>query len=244
MVTTTVESSGPGTATMAAAVEVPSWFSPLPVADLVDASDSRRAEVQAYVQRKFLASYGAEIAHFLPTLLTLRCAGSLSGVAGIAAAGTHAPLFLEHYLDAPIEIELARLGLGDTGRAGIAEIGNLVATTGGASRVVFILLASMLHRVGLQWMVFTATGSLLANLQKLGFRLHTLRAADISRLPGSDNSQWGSYYEHAPMVVAGRLDCAVEIIANRKLFAGIQHLFDGQIDALAAQFTESQVTTC
>jgi hypothetical protein len=223
----------------AAHAEVGNWISPLPTLELHDSSSCARAEVEAYIRDRFQHKYGAQIEHFLPQLFSLRCAGLLTGCAGVSSALQHAPLFLEHYLDAPIEVELQARGLADWEREGIVEIGNLVATSRGASRIVFIVLASVLHRAGMKWMVFTATSPLYASLQKLGMPLLRIREADISRLPAVSNGNWGTYYEHRPEVVAANLDQAIQLIDHRKLFHTVQQLFGKQIDVLTREFSRS-----
>lgn len=219
-------------------------LSPLPQIELLGQTALQRPEVECYIRDKFLRSYSAEIVHFLPQLLSMRCAGHLTGAAGIAIADRQPHLFLEHYLDVPIEAELGRLGLPHARRAEIAEIGNLVATTTGSSRVVFIVLASLLHRLGLHWMVFTATGPLFATLQRLGFSLHRICPAEVARLPASAQGNWGTYYEQRPEVVAGQLDDAMKLIASRPLFLAIQQLCSSQIDTLVAEFEQMLESRC
>nr|WP_265944445.1 thermostable hemolysin [Dechloromonas sp. A34] len=57
--------------------------------------------------------------------------------------------------------------------------------------------------------VFTATGELIRIFAKLGLPLLALAPADPARL-GSEAGAWGSYYETAPVVVAGRIRWAFE----------------------------------
>jgi len=210
-------------------------FSPLPRFALSLPLSAERCEVEAYIQAKFRQSYGASINHFLHLLVALRCVETLSGVAGVSLAGQRQPLFLEQYLDKPIEQELAHVISNPVARRGIAEVGNLVATTRGASRLVFIVLASVLSRAGLDWMVFTATAPLQASLRKLGFNLLSIRTANPDRLSGAGASGWGTYYQYAPQVVAGKLEDAMSLIAGRPLYSAMQNLFQVQIDELAAQ---------
>lgn len=215
------------------------WFSPLPRFALVDQVSAERAAVESYISAKFNQAYGASLRHYLPQLVTLRCAENLSGVAGIGLAGRLPALFLEQYLDAPVELELERVTGNRVARNSIAEVGNLVATTRGASRLVFIVLASLLARAGLDWMVFTATAPLQVSLRKLGFTLLPIQAANPERLPEASGREWGTYYQYAPQVVAGKLDGAMNLIAERHLYSAMQNLFQAQIAELAAQLQET-----
>jgi len=216
------------------------WFSPLPKLDLVLVGDTVRNDVEAYIQAKFNQTYRAKLTSFLPTLLTLRCAENLSGVAGIGLGAESAHLFLEHYLDAPIEQELARLSSKSVARSKIAEVGNLVATSRGASRLVFVVLASALHKAGLEWMVFTGTSPLIESLRRLGFGIEPIQAARAERLPESNDTDWGTYYQNSPQVVAGRLDNAMQLIADKTVYSALQTLFAEQIDALAISLSGVQ----
>lgn len=214
------------------------WARPVPAFKLIGGQSSSRQQVETYINNKFEASYGATLSEYLPLFLTMRCADQLSGAAGISVASVEQSLFLEQYLDLPIEQELTRSLGSEIERQDIVEIGNLVATTSGASRIVFIVLASLLYEAGFEWMAFTATKPLLASLQKLDFNYHSLGRAQSSRLTTNSAANWGSYYQNEPEVVAGRLSCAMDIINSRKLFRCIQALYKGRIDTLANQICQ------
>ena len=62
---------------------------------------------------------------------------------------------------------------------------------------------------GYEWVVFTATQELIGIFTKLGLPLLALAKADPARL-GSAADDWGSYYDAAPVVVAGRIRIALE----------------------------------
>ncbi|NQV69389.1 MAG: thermostable hemolysin [Pseudohongiella sp.] len=211
---------------------------PVPAFDLVQRHSSLRPQVEAYIESKFKASYGATPSEYLPLLLTLRCVDQLSGAAGISIAALEERLFLEQYLDLPVEQVLQQTLGSEVQRQGIVEIGNLVATTNGASRIIFIVLASVLYQAGFEWMVFTATKPLLAGFKKLGFENYSLGKAELARLSSDSAESWGSYYQNKPEVVAGRLSCAMDIIQSRKLFKCVQTLYKSRIDSLSAQIRQ------
>lgn len=72
--------------------------------------------------------------------------GSLHGAVGCRGAATQA-LFLEHYLDEPIEdLIAARVGT-SVERADVVEVGNLAARGAGMSRLLIVaLMAAARHR--------------------------------------------------------------------------------------------------
>jgi hypothetical protein len=207
---------------------------PLPAISLVGPVDGSRAEVEQHVAARYDSTYGARLTHFLPWFLRLQCLGRLTGVVGMQAADEHG-LFLERYLDRPVEKQLAeRLGHG-VPRGALVEIGNLVADKRGASQLLFLLFTAILHTAGYEWIVFTATRSLRNNLEKLGFPLLELQRVDAAALAPELVAQWGSYYHTEPTVMAGSLAAAMELGATQPLLRRVLRLYQGQIATLALQ---------
>ena len=211
------------------------WLTPSPKFSLIAEDSTLRAEVERYVGDKFESSYGATLAEFLPLFLTLRCSDNLSASAGISLGSASEKFFLEQYLDGPVEKELEQLCGEIVRREQLAEIGNLVATTLGASRLMFIILASILNQAGYEWMVFTATRPLLRSLQKMGFETQVITQAKPNRLDTNSNADWGSYYDNQPQVVAGRLSNAQEAVEARNIFNLVQNFYRSEIDSLALE---------
>ncbi len=214
------------------------WLTSSPSFKLITEESMRRAEIEQYIRHKFESNYGASLTQFLPLFLTLRCSDKLSASAGISIGSVSEKFFLEQYLNAPVEKELEQLCGEAVGREQLAEIGNLVATTLGASRLMFIILASILNRAGYEWMVFTATKPLLRSLQKLGFETQVIAEAKPSCLDRGSDADWGSYYDNQPRVVAGRLSNAQEAVESRSLFNLVQNFYKNEIDSLAIEFRQ------
>lgn len=211
------------------------YLTPAPQFDLVSTASAERGELEAFVADRYQAAYGAKIAQFLPWLLSMRCMGLVSGVAGMRPADQQA-LFLEQYLDKPLEQLLADVSGVAVERASIVEIGNLSAARRGASHLLFVLFTAILHRAGYEWIAFTATKGLRNSLTKLGFPLLTLQAADKSRLDPQDRVVWGTYYDSEPIVVAGRLSDAMQIIQARPLLRRVLRMYGDNISCLAEEF--------
>jgi hypothetical protein len=205
------------------------WLTPTPKFEWVSERSHNRSEVEQYIGQKFDSSYGAKLAHYLPLLLTLRCGQNLSASAGMSLGSETPKFFLEQYLDSPIESELDQLCGENICRD------KLVATSRGASRLMFIVLASVLRQAGFDWMVFTATKPLLHSLRKLGFETIVISEAKPARLDTESNADWGSYYDNQPQVVAGRLSNAQEIVQGRNLFNLTQGFYRNKIESLAQQ---------
>ena len=170
--------------------------------------DTSRAELERYVQLAFQAKHGAHVRSFMPTLLAFRDrAGALGGVAGIRGAD-EGRLYLEQYLDRPVEQALASAlatrGSERVERGQIAEVGNLAgASCRAAVRMVAQIPAYLLAR-RYTWIVFTATSALRGILARFDAPLVELARAEGPRVAGS-RDEWGRYYETDPRVYAGWL---------------------------------------
>lgn len=178
--------------------------------------DPGRADIEAFIADAFLKTYGARISHFCDTLIGCRDdAGTWIAALGYSLA-QDAPLFLEHYLDTLLEVEIGkRLGYPVT-RTQIVEVGNLAAVHAGAARGLIVRTTDLLYHMGLHLVAFTATASLLNSFGRLHLRPQLLAPADPGRLPG-DGGQWGSYYDTQPQVMFGDIRYGHEKLA--RLFA-------------------------
>lgn len=168
----------------------------------------RRKEAEAFIRRRFAERYDAEVSAFAPNLVLFEEAGRLVAATGWRAAG-HERLFLERYLDEPIEQSIASISSQPVARERIVEVGNLAADKAGGSLFVILNLARHLDRLGFEWVVFTATRELIGIFSRLGLPLLAIAPADPARL-GDEAQAWGSYYDSEPIVVAGRIRFGIE----------------------------------
>ena len=214
--------------------ELPARESGLPALELLgpDADDALRYDVETRIAATFAQRYGATIDHFLPYLLCLSASQKLGAVAGLRLARESA-LFLEQYLDVPVEQAVSREFRTPVDRAQIIEIGNLASTVHGSAALLFALLPTLLSAAGIRWVVCTATPQVLAMLDKLQFPFRTICAADPQLLAdGMDN--WGSYYRSRPRVIVGDVQMAARRIANDQATAMLQRALDGPVRRIAA----------
>jgi hypothetical protein len=175
-----------------------------PHLETVAAGHPDRPALEQLVAETYATKHGARITGFLPTFLALRSPlGSLRATAGLRpAAGGE--LFLEQYLDGPVEAALGRAAGATIARSRIAEIGNLAARECRSACKLALLLPERLARDGHDWVVFTATDVVRALITGLGTPLVELAAATPDRLR-SPRDDWGRYYERSPRVVAAWL---------------------------------------
>lgn len=163
-----------------------------------------RQEVESFIAAIFKQVYGADIQHFMPQLVALRDdRGILMAAFGLRQAATE-KLFLEQYLDEPIEVLMTRqLGRRIT-REEITCIGNLAVANPRNAGVLIAHVIKHSMSMNLPWGVATAHHSLQNGLIKGGRDLYPLAVANPERLTIEERAHWGSYYKHLPQIVAIR----------------------------------------
>jgi hypothetical protein len=167
-----------------------------------DAAD--RAEIEQFIRDIFYQVCGAKVRFFLPILMSLRDPdGKLIAACGIRNAGTER-LFLENYMDKPVEELLSERVGSRIQRSDIVEIGNYSVAEMGMSRLLIGAIFDQLHATSKQWAVFTAVQIVRNALIKSDIIPISLCDADINKLPPAEQSEWGSYYEQNPQVMAVR----------------------------------------
>lgn len=173
-------------------------------AHLVKEGDSCRQEVERFIAAVFYQTYQAKLDSFMPELIALRDQnGVLMAAFGIHPAG-EGPLFLEQYIDMPIE-ELCMLKLGRfISRKQITSIGNLAVANPRNAGVLIAHIIKYSLEIGIQWCVATAHHSLQNGLIKGGRDVYPLHVADKTRLSKNELAKWGHYYDKQPEIVAIR----------------------------------------
>lgn len=168
----------------------------------VEAGQPERAGLERFIAQQFFKSYGAHVSHFCDTLVGCRDSeGRWIAALGYTLARDGA-VFLEQYLDGPLESEIAARTAMPVSRHHIVEVGNMAATHAGAARELIVCLTRYLYRRGFVWVAFTATRGLLNSFARLRLQPKVICDADARRLPGAGKN-WGSYYNARPVVVFG-----------------------------------------
>ncbi|MEN9761627.1 MAG: hypothetical protein RI906_1453 [Pseudomonadota bacterium] len=178
------------------------------------ADDPQRSEVESFIARIYRAYFAADLRHFAPVLAALSDQdGQLLAAAGYRNAAD-GQLFLESYLSQPVEALLGeRLGV-PVARQGLVEVGHLAAAQPGAGRLLAIALTHHLSNQAYGWVISTLTRELRSLFERMGVRtllLSPARAAVLGEAAGS----WGSYYEHAPAVLASSLKQTAHVFEQR-----------------------------
>jgi hypothetical protein len=182
--------------------------------DYAPVTSGGRLAVENFIRDGFKKAYRARIDRCLPTLMALQRDGRLVAACGLNRAATDR-LFLEIYLDAPIEQVLSRAARTSIPREAIVEVGNLTVARPGFARQLIAHLTAYLHAREPRWVVFSAVPQLRNNFVRLGIPLLRLAPADRERLPPATREDWGTYYDGAPQVTAVKVAAAHAALSGK-----------------------------
>ncbi|WP_028695949.1 thermostable hemolysin [Pseudomonas cremoricolorata] len=189
----------------------------LSVARVQPATPSRLA-CETFIAERFRCVHGAQISQFMPELFAVTDAdGALHAIAGARLAAS-AALFLEQYLDVPIERLVSERMQGLVRRSSIVEIGNLAAVDTGSARLSIVALTYLLASAGLEWVTFTGAATLTNSFHRLGLEPQALCLADPLRL-GEQRHAWGRYYQQQPQVQVGNIRAGFTHLREAGIFA-------------------------
>lgn len=154
------------------------------------------------IRRKYRESFGASARpNYAAWLQAASAAAATAGAAlGYCRAGAQ-PLFLEAYLDAPVEVLVAGALGRPVARDAIVEIGNFAADNALAMVELWGTAANDLGGTS-EIAVATLTAPLRRMFARIGLPLIEIAPALPERL-GDGAAQWGSYYALEPVVCAG-----------------------------------------
>lgn len=190
-----------------------------------------RTAVEHYIARRYAQCHDARVSGFMPWLLAAQRNDGFAAALGFRPAGD-GTLFLERYLERPVETVIAGSVRQPVQRATVVEIGNLAATSPRASRLLITLMVEALRRGGFRWIVFTATRRVRELVQDMGFPLRMLAAADPVRL-GEERAAWGRYYDAEPMLTVGDLAVGVTLIRRHPALPAQLADYADALDAVA-----------
>jgi len=188
---------------------------------LVLAQDPKhKAILQKYIQEEYQREFNAVIPHFLPYILGLyRADGALIGACGLNPALSGA-LYLEHYLDGPVEQVASNTLNKPVSRDGLVEIGNFACAESGNARTMFAALCRLLFENQLEFVVFTGTHK----LRNVFHHLHLVPVELAAALPehiGAAAQSWGSYYLSSPSVMVGDLSQGFSILSKSSMLLSL-----------------------
>lgn len=182
--------------------------------------------IKRFACARYAEVHQARLRHFLPVQMLLRDGPQWKASCGLRSAATQ-PLFLEQYLDHPVEEVLGALIGRTVERAAIVEVGNLAGEPGSA-RLMILSLTRYLGESGVDFVVFTATSKLRHAFSRLGLSLWFLTEAQPGRLSGGADD-WGRYYHHRPAVFAGSVTDGWSTIQQQPLLMRQLRAIDSEV---------------
>jgi hypothetical protein len=158
-----------------------------------------RSAVLALMSRKYAEAYQASPDLSYPDLRTQKCNGKAAAALGYRRADAGS-LFLEAYLDVPVEQTLETVLGRVILRRDIVEIGNLASENAPAMVALWAKTANDLGDDA-QVAVAVLTAPLRAMFRRLGVTLYEIAPARADRI--ADAAIWGDYYKQDPVICAG-----------------------------------------
>ncbi len=195
---------------------------------------ANRHAVETYIHDRFANAHHAEVTHFLPNIISLRCGGEYSAAVGLAPASS-GKLFAEQYLTAPIEQVISEKLEQPIARHQIVEIGNLVSTWKGSSLLLFIVIGEVMERLGYHYVMFTGTREVKALLARLHYSPIVLADANPAALPDGGAS-WGSYYDNQPQVMFGDNRPAMKAARKNPMYRATVLAINSAIEKICTEF--------
>ena len=166
--------------------------------------------IRSLIHARYAAAHDARPAADYPAYLSIGTPDAPHAVLGFRTAGNDA-LFLERYLDRPVELLLGeRLGR-PVPRSRVVEIGDHASQRSTATIALWREAAAALTGQA-DVAVAVLTAPLRAMFARLALPLIVLAPAPVEAI-GDAALAWGRYYDSDPMV------CAGEVIACRKALA-------------------------
>ncbi|KAF1712074.1 thermostable hemolysin [Pseudoxanthomonas kalamensis DSM 18571] len=183
-------------------------------AQRIDPNHPQRGEVEAFIAEVYRQRFDTRLHHFLPHLLAFRDDDDrLRAAVGLRRADEGA-LFVEQYLDAPVEHEIGRALRREVERRHVVEVGNFAARDAGDARRIIEHVTGVLHRADLRWVVLVATRQLRNAFDRLQLSTSILAPAQRERLT-DDGTDWGRYYDTGPQVVYGNVAAGQAFLSLR-----------------------------
>ncbi len=189
--------------------------------ELIQSESNARIEVEQFIHDVYANRYHADVQMFMPNLIAIR---HIETKELIAAAGfrmaSRDRLFLEEYLDFPVEKAASAVTGNIFQRERFVEVGNLAGAMKGAGYLVILTLADYLTSNGFNWIAFTLTERMVTAFTSLGLTPIALIDANEERIGGA-SSGWGEYYKTRPQAMIGEMGSACQKMHKMGMYRSI-----------------------
>ena len=187
---------------------------------VIPRADHLRARVEHLIRSTYWERFKARLTLLPSTLIAdVSTSGTIECAAGLRFSDDK--FFSECYLDLPVEVALQLQSDRLVQRSRVVEVCHLVAKRTGRSLSFIADIIDFVEWAEADWAIFTATKPLRTFLERNGLEIVELARGNRDRVQSP--SDWGSYYEHDPCVVAVYRDAAFipkrRILGERSLGA-------------------------
>ncbi|MGW8557549.1 thermostable hemolysin [Streptomyces tubercidicus] len=174
--------------------------------DLAHRSTSSWLDAADLAREVYAQAYGADVAPRPDSFIVARpaCGAAEEPCAPLACAGLtfgrDQELFSERYLETGVEdAALARLGA-SVDRRRVVEVGALATRRASVGRELIRATPIIAWCLGMEYILCTATRSLITTLERTGISFVPFGPADPRRLTSEEAARWGTYYDQEPQV--------------------------------------------
>lgn len=176
----------------------------------ISQGDDLYAAACDFVRATYSKHFDCDLAFFFPHMIVMfnRTHVHLVGHPGydiVGAVGYQVadlPLFLEQYLERPVEAEIGALTGHQPNRASLVEVGGFAVSSREHAMPLMLALAEQLDGLGLETVVCTASGPIRCCMAKAGLQTTVFGEAQPDKVDTSKNA-WGRYYDTRPKLVFG-----------------------------------------
>ncbi|MFK7864308.1 MAG: thermostable hemolysin [Pseudohongiellaceae bacterium] len=170
--------------------------------------DARFEEARLFVKAQYKQHFSCDLDEFFPEIFCLYDQGQLLACCGFRSAANE-PLFLEQYLDEPVEHAVSHQVNYKVARGALVELGGFAVANKSVALAFMAQLAPTLYQSNFQYVSCTVTAPVRRCLTKLGIQFYALGQADPQKLKVNSGS-WGTYYNLKPSVVVGAIHPVVQ----------------------------------
>jgi len=176
----------------------------IPILELYEHVGQDRTAAEKFIRQRSGENFGSCVGIFMPRLFSLRNQdGDICGAFGLRSANRK--LFVEQYLDSPIDKIIATRAGRLIERRHIVEVGHFSGTFPGAVRAMIELLTERLYSEGVEWVVFARTTPLRNAFFDLGLSPMDVQAATVEHWPEDERVAREDDNDHARRVLVGNV---------------------------------------
>lgn len=201
--------------------------------DLYNHSHPDRSDIETFIEQGFNQAYGADVSVTMPLLLAIK-KGAFKAALGLRSATM--PLFVEQYLNMPIEKALSHK-TAKARRDQIVEVGHLYSNHTKFALPLLLTTGVSLFVVGQQTLVFCATNHVKKLIADAGIPLTELCKAYKEKLTDKVEN-WGSYYQTSPSVIAISTSDIIQAVISSELYLQLFNVLTSRVQSVSTQLLE------